>query len=215
MNDAAPGMSEPRGGGHGSATTRGVGKLILHVGPHKTGTTAIQKTLAGNRRALGEHGYSYPKIGFSLFGHYKLFHALQQSNAELPEMLAALNDAGGNIILSCEDFSRAPRTSAAALARGLRVEEARVIYYARNFLDLIYSWWQERLKNGYRVGLPEFTDELLAKPRRYHLFSPQLTLDHYATLFGRPAIEIYLYDELVAAKGTVEHFMKAVVGLAD
>ncbi len=187
--------------------------LILHVGPHKTGTTAIQATLARNDRALAEHGYVYPRVGFNLFGHYKLFHSLQQPGDDLNGMVAALNDIHEHKILSCEDFSRAPRTNVEPLARGLSTAGVRVIYYARNFLDLIYSWWQERLKNGYRIILPEFMDDLLSRPARFHLFSPQLTFRHYGALFGRGSIEIYLYDELVAGEGTVEHFMKEVVGL--
>ena len=35
-------------------------KLILHIGTHKTGTTAIQRALSQNRATLLEHGYWYP-----------------------------------------------------------------------------------------------------------------------------------------------------------
>jgi len=38
-------------------------KLVLHIGTHKTGTTAIQKIFAANRSRLAKHGIIYPDFG--------------------------------------------------------------------------------------------------------------------------------------------------------
>jgi hypothetical protein len=38
----------------------GRSKIILHLGRHKCGTTAIQKALSNNRELLASHGYFYP-----------------------------------------------------------------------------------------------------------------------------------------------------------
>ena len=35
-------------------------KLVLHIGTHKTGTTAIQGAMAANVPALKAQGYAYP-----------------------------------------------------------------------------------------------------------------------------------------------------------
>ena len=37
--------------------------LLLHIGPHKTGTTAIQKFCERNRTHLAKAGFWYPKVG--------------------------------------------------------------------------------------------------------------------------------------------------------
>ena len=47
--------------------------LYLHIGMHKTGTTAIQRFCAENRRALLKRGYCYPLI----FRKYKGAEILQ------------------------------------------------------------------------------------------------------------------------------------------
>lgn len=48
-----------------------MGRLILHVGTHKTGTTSIQRALALHRRRLRERGIRYPDYtGIGLPSHY-------------------------------------------------------------------------------------------------------------------------------------------------
>jgi hypothetical protein len=37
-----------------------VPRLVIHVGPHKTGTTSVQSTLHANRQALLRQGVLYP-----------------------------------------------------------------------------------------------------------------------------------------------------------
>ena len=37
--------------------------VLVHIGPYKTGTTAIQAVLAGHRTDLEQHGVSYPGEG--------------------------------------------------------------------------------------------------------------------------------------------------------
>src|SRR3954452_14461676 len=37
--------------------------LLLHIGPHKTGTTTIQNQLAAGRRRLHRRGIVYPGLG--------------------------------------------------------------------------------------------------------------------------------------------------------
>ena len=36
--------------------------LVLHIGTHKTGTTALQGALSSNPEALSAHGYVYPSV---------------------------------------------------------------------------------------------------------------------------------------------------------
>lgn len=48
-------------------------KVILHIGQHKTGSTALQYTLAANRRRLQENGVLYPRLPGWTFAHHALF----------------------------------------------------------------------------------------------------------------------------------------------
>ena len=36
--------------------------LVLHIGTHKTGTTALQGALSSNPEVLSAHGYVYPRV---------------------------------------------------------------------------------------------------------------------------------------------------------
>lgn len=62
--------------------------LILHIGYYKTGSTALQESLAQSRDALAEQGYLYPSSGSPTAGfpnHSGLaFQLLHEVNAHLP-----------------------------------------------------------------------------------------------------------------------------------
>ncbi|WP_428821436.1 hypothetical protein [Microbulbifer sp. MCCC 1A16149] len=56
-------------------------ELILHIGRHKTGTTAIQRFLAANRGWLSSQGYIYPKTGIRGYGHHEIAENLPRIKA--------------------------------------------------------------------------------------------------------------------------------------
>ena len=52
---------------------------FIHAGTHKTGTTAIQRFLAGNRETLARAGFYYPRSGCwhpEFPGHHNLMFEL-------------------------------------------------------------------------------------------------------------------------------------------
>jgi hypothetical protein len=95
-------------------------KLVVHVGPHKTGTTAIQNMLSQNRRALLASGVFYPESITGRTGQHELAWAIKRWNlrllhADLTNQQAVdylsmfLRDAvvanANVLVLSSEDFS--------------------------------------------------------------------------------------------------------------
>lgn len=56
--------------------TNRVARLVLHIGQHKTGSTALQKCLARNRAELGREGILYPRLGPLNHAHHALVPAL-------------------------------------------------------------------------------------------------------------------------------------------
>jgi hypothetical protein len=84
-------------------------RLILHIGTHKTGTTAIQRFLAGNRPALAQHGYHFASSAAS--GDANLVaNAVATGNADAArdffhEQLEAAQRAGAQaVVVSAENF---------------------------------------------------------------------------------------------------------------
>lgn len=94
-------------------------KLILHLGLHKTGTTAIQTCLAESRKALLAQGYCYPftkdSKGKRVSHHHDLAHAIAGQDSGLTDddvntcirhWLEIDEDRIHTFILSSESMSR-------------------------------------------------------------------------------------------------------------
>jgi hypothetical protein len=68
-------------------------RLYVHIGMHKTGTTAIQAFCAKNRSELAEHGYFYPVTELDAVHHYLIAVACATTKKMRDELLNGL-DAG-------------------------------------------------------------------------------------------------------------------------
>lgn len=86
--------------------------ITLHIGPHKTGTTAIQQWLLDNRAALLEAGIYYPVPESEGPGHALIAWDTrgrfidQPSHARFEQAVAEAANAGASrLLLSAEDFS--------------------------------------------------------------------------------------------------------------
>jgi hypothetical protein len=81
--------------------------LYIHAGMPKTGTSAIQRMLANNRKQLAELGYIYPGTHAN---HWPLVVGLKDkermlTNGFVQKTLAEIREWDGDAILSCEGFS--------------------------------------------------------------------------------------------------------------
>jgi len=61
--------------------------LVLHVGPHKTGSTSIQVFCEQNREQLAEAGFWYPRAGILYSQHLVLPACYLGSHAIIPESI--------------------------------------------------------------------------------------------------------------------------------
>jgi hypothetical protein len=61
--------------------------LLLHIGPHKTGTTAIQLFCERNRKLLAKAGFWYPKVGAASGQHMILPGCYLGQHPHIPESL--------------------------------------------------------------------------------------------------------------------------------
>jgi hypothetical protein len=188
-------------------------KIVLHIGSHKTGTTAIQKTLLENRESLKASGIFYPDIGFFYFGHHHMVEALRSEDGDrFAAMAEEINALDGTVVISSENFSSCPADAVNTLARLLKAGSIEIIYYQRNVLELIYLWWLELVKHGNKDILLRFYADSLTRPGRQHLLNPKTILDRWGDAFGEDAVKIFLYDGI---PDSISHFMKEVLGLEE
>lgn len=132
------------------------GARLVHIGPHKTGSTAIQVALSEIRDQLPEHGAFYPggpyrrrRAGWSLG------LAGRPSGTEPPPIeaweryVAEIQDAGDlRAVVSNEDFGRATADQVRRIVGDFDPERVQVVAVARRLDRYLPSQWQERVKAG-------------------------------------------------------------------
>jgi hypothetical protein len=188
-------------------------KLFLHIGPHKTGSTYIQKWFFDNRSLLLNLGVNYPNIGFA--GQYGQHEAVEKirtlQEKELQEYL--LQFSGGDInLVSSENFDRLKQWEIKKLVRCLPSFDVRIIYYYRSYIYLLPSWWQEEVKHGSTVSFYEFVLPHALRPFASAIVNPAIVLDAYANVFGKDNITIVDYA-LALKSGGILHPLLDLLGV--
>jgi hypothetical protein len=111
-------------------------------------------------------------------------------------------------------FSRVKSLPVASLQKiraALPSAEFIIVYYQRNLLTLIHSWWQELVKHGGVEDFYKYVLGVIAMPGTLHLLVPDLLLSNWASVFGRDAIKIFLYDRV---SDVAKQFASDLIGLA-
>lgn len=132
--------------------------LILHVGPAKTGTSAIQAIL----RDAPPDGLTYPQTGQWPDGaHHKLTFAMRGKSRRgdigippfsslLPDLVTELNDAQGDVVLSSESFAAADLQEFLdhLKAGGMRAfDDIRIVVVLRHPLERAASAYNQNIKD--------------------------------------------------------------------
>ncbi|WP_397544430.1 hypothetical protein [Roseovarius salis] len=172
-------------------------KLLLHIGPHKTGSTAIQRGLESQAGALASNDWKLERFTTMQGGPHRLADLLSVDRREEARPYShQLRNATDNIILSSENFSRLNEAQARDFVEAIGFDEIRVVYYLRNPLTRLESAWRERVKHGYRYTLVEFIAGRLARPFNDADINDSLKIQPWANAVGLSALDIHLYDKI-------------------
>ncbi len=204
--------------------------LYLHIGAHKTGTTALQQSLYHNRSALLARG-----IGFATSPTVSHLHAhigSQTSRRLLPEGFAVTDQDGlaerlalvraDTVVASSENFSFFFQKSAiAALARILQrqFDEVHVVSYIRRQDRHAVSHHQEGAKPYREVEGELWGHSPTALPT--HTAAQDLYLDYdrrlglWADVFGDAKMIIRVYDRSILKNNDIFADFLSVIGLGD
>ena len=186
--------------------------LLLHIGVHKTGTTAIQYLLA-HVEPFGDR-VLYPRSGRSKVrdrnSHKELASAIRKQpgcdegcwdrlRRELGENPAEI------AVLSAEAFSSLQDHEVERLRRELRDSDVRVLVYLRNPLGFMARSYAQAVKSsGYPAPFGDFIrlDDRIARCNYAAL------MDRWVGVWGCDRVRLQIYDKVAAS--LLEDFMAQV-----
>ncbi len=147
------------------------GAVLLHIGPYKTGTTAIQASLERHRADLAAYGVRYPgtrrrqaRPVFALIGR-GLPGMPDVPEQEWSDLVAEVRAAAAErVVISSEDLSTLYAEQVARAVHDLGPDRVHVLTVARNLAPLLPSGWQERVKSVNETrSYEEYLTEVLAE----------------------------------------------------
>ncbi len=145
------------------------GELLLHIGVHKTGTTAIQGALSQARPALVEQGVQYPgKLPSAFRAAMSIVHPAEHDTDDavaIPRerwqrLCAQVAKSGADrVVVSSEVFCEASDEVAAQVLTELSARPTKILIGVRPLWQLLASSWQQYVKSGLTTP---YNDWLLA-----------------------------------------------------
>ncbi|MDR4308788.1 hypothetical protein IHQ68_19375 [Chelatococcus sambhunathii] len=178
--------------------------LVLHVGPHKTGTTYLQANFKQQRSDLLKRGWLYPALGVRTgLAHHEIVEHADQivsgSGRVFDDVAAVAREARAkqlNVLLSAEGFRRWRPRKIEALARMFGERQLRIVYVLRDPIAVVRSMWAQSVKLGGTDPLPRFLARHVRDPARSRLLNPLRDLKPH---LRRDVADftILLYDEIV------------------
>ena len=143
------------------------GKVLIHIGGPKTGTTAIQTALAENRHALHERGILYPGTGknqqASLFPLKRIAgfqNFVSGDRLGWEQLVDEVNRWKGVVLLSSEVLLSVPTDVVNEIVDTVGTSQIEILITGRSLHELVVSHWQELVKAGGTISLREYASEI-------------------------------------------------------
>lgn len=148
------------------------GSLLLHIGPQKTGSTAIQMSMHEARTELAAQGVLYPgpdmrprEAGWAVLGGGSAIGRPAPRMARWDQLVADLRaNTLPRVCVSNEDFGRADDAAVERILDGIGAENTHLVFVARRLDKLLPSHWQERVKARVTWSYDEFLHHVLDTP---------------------------------------------------
>jgi hypothetical protein len=215
MSDTEPTDAKAQSGTEPETSTKRR-KLYVHIGMHKTGTTAIQRFSARNRESLLNSGMLYPKLPLETelgFVHHFLVavaccadektrnylvgsfdpHSLALINNYTSEqlisiVLSQIDETQKDVVMTSEAFYLLDDVSVKNFGDIFKKFEIIPIFYHRNFSDWICSFYDTYI--FYAKG----TLDLMAAS--FNPFSIESYIDRWSAIATNKKVRLVSYDLL-------------------
>lgn len=199
------------------------GSRLVHIGPHKTGTTAIQAAFHASRERIVAHGVHYagrrPQAylpALALTGRPGQRGTGAVATDAWDELVAEIDGYGEDrVVLSSESFSNAEAASIARLRDDLGAERTHVVTMIRRYDKLLPSLWQQRIVGGADKSWASFAERVLSRPRHafWRHFGFAAMAQRWAEVLGPDRVSVVVVDD--HDRGWLPRVMERMVGLPE
>jgi hypothetical protein len=192
-------------------------QLILHVGFHKSGTSALQESLHIQRQELLEFGISYPAIGYTgRKAHHRIAWALTQKPwgwktrggettpyRHFSRIIGRINRSKvQKIVLSTEFFSELTAEQIQKIKLAVKNREVKIFFTIRPLAKILASSYQQYLKYGIKADYEKWLHAVLDEPGVAKL-TPTFWKRHqhaeviqrWSDVFGPESVTLIVADE--------------------
>lgn len=146
--------------------------VLLHIGPHKTGTTALQGALHKGRSAMAEHGVVYAgqerqhqRAALGLNNTQGLAGDAPPDRRHWERLVKQVNAAADRrVIVSSEFFNGLAEPLVREVVESLGQPRLHVMVTLRPLAKILPSAWQQHVRNRLAVGYDEWLDGLFNRP---------------------------------------------------
>lgn len=180
-------------------------KLYIHVGPHKTGTTLLQKICLDNKETLSELGISYPNVFFNFLGHHQLVDKARNKKVTDDE-IENLIQLNSDILLSSENFIDLTKSQWQYIKKRFDAFDIHIVYAWRRTSFKMYSMWQEAIKHGEKASFYQYYYSDLIKPGVSRQLMQTINIDLLAKVFNKEHLHLLDYDELSEQQSLISEF---------
>jgi hypothetical protein len=185
------------------------GTCLLHIGPHKTGTTAVQGALHMARERLAAHGvvyagaYRQPLLAaLAVTGKPALLGGPLPAMTYWEDLVREVREAGDRrVAVSSEGFADAGQAVARRVVEDLGGPRVHVVVTIRPLARIMPSQWQQYLQNGFRMPYLEWLDGILADPPRtptpgfWYRHAHDKLIARWAATVGPQNLTVIVVDE--------------------
>ncbi len=183
--------------------------VLVHVGPHKTGTSAIQGALAAARPQLVEHDVLYPGPGRSQAAAARAASGFASTTGlKLPsrrhwdDLVDQVAGAPGRVVISSEFLDVVEPDLGRRLVSDLGQGRVHVVVTAAPLTSILVSTWQQSVRSKLRAPLEDWLRATFEQPQKRDpaTFWKRQRIDHqlerWSSVVGADRVQLLVTDKL-------------------
>jgi len=188
------------------------GQILLHIGVHKTGTTAIQDALAHARPELSQWNVHYPgtaqahrKVASSAMNRrlgWQVGGAPAPDPAVWENFVQRAKAFSGITVCSSEFFAESDDATAGQIIERIGVANVHVVITLRNLGKILPSAWQQILKSGYEHGYVHWLENVVLSDKKepksevfWARHRHDIVVERWARLVGKDRVTVVVVDD--------------------